>query len=86
MNTRKVTTLTVLGLTLAAAFAPSANAQTRPGGDRVAQLFARFDTNKDGKLTKDEAPAPVWSRLSAADLNGDGAVTMEEVRKYRSGQ
>ena len=86
MNTRKVTSLTVLGLILAAALAPTANAQTRPGGDHVLQLFARFDANKDRKLTKDEVPAPVWSRLSAADLDGDGAVTMEEVVKYSSGQ
>jgi hypothetical protein len=86
MNTQKVTSLTVLGLILATAFAPVANAQTRPGGDRVALLFARFDANKDGKLTKDEVPAPVWSRLSVADLNGDGAVTMDEVMEFRSGR
>ena len=82
----KLRNITLLAVALTALTAPAALAQTRPGGDRVEQLFARFDTNKDGKLVADEVPAPVWNRLSAADLDKDGAVTMDEVRKFRSGR
>ena len=44
----------------------------------VSALFERFDKNKDGKLTKDEVPGPMWEHLSKADVNKDGAVTKEE--------
>jgi hypothetical protein len=37
--------------------------------------FDRFDKNKDGKLTEDEVPAPLWERLSKADAVKDGAIT-----------
>lgn len=82
----KVAPIAALALTLIAAVAPTAHAQSRSQGDRVAQLFIRFDTNRDGKLVADEVPAPVWTRLSAADLDADGAVTMAEVHAYRSGR
>ena len=29
----------------------------------VSDIFERLDKNKDGKLTKDEVPAPMWERL-----------------------
>jgi Ca2+-binding EF-hand superfamily protein len=44
-----------------------------------AELFAKYDKNKDGKLTKDEVPAWLWEHISKADANGDGAVTKEEL-------
>ena len=52
----------------------------RPG---LSELFDRFDKNKDGKLTKDEVPAPLWERISKADANHDGAVTKEELESAR---
>ena len=45
----------------------------------VDEVFAKFDKNKDGKLTKDEVPAPIWEHISKADANKDGAVTKEEL-------
>lgn len=39
----------------------------------------RLDKNKDGKLTKDEAPERLWERVSKADANKDGAVTKDEL-------
>ena len=47
------------------------------------EMFRRFDTNKDGKLTKDEVPEPLWRRLSRADTDGDGAVTEDELETSR---
>jgi len=49
----------------------------------VDDLIKRFDKNKDGKLTKDEVPAPLWERLSKADANKDGAVTKDELEAAR---
>ena len=39
-----------------------------------AQLLSIFDYNHDGKISSEEVPPRLWSRLSAADENGDGAV------------
>jgi Ca2+-binding EF-hand superfamily protein len=41
-------------------------------------MFAHVDKNKDGKVTKDEVPEFVWSRMSKSDTNGDGSVSKEE--------
>lgn len=44
--------------------------------------FEMADKNGDGKLTQDEAPK-FWDRISRADLDKDGAVSMEEMAKAR---
>jgi hypothetical protein len=49
----------------------------------VDEMFQRDDKNKDGKLTKDEVPERVWSRISRADTNGDGAITKDEMKAAR---
>lgn len=49
-----------------------------------AEMFARMDVNGDGKISSDEAPEFIWSRMSAADANGDGAVTVEEMQARRA--
>lgn len=43
----------------------------------ASDFISRF--GKDGKLTKETVPAPLWERLSKADANQDGAVTKEEL-------
>jgi hypothetical protein len=48
-----------------------------------AALVERLDKDNDGKLTKDEVPAPVWERMSRADANNDGAVTKDELEAAR---
>ena len=45
-------------------------------------IFSHADKNHDGKLTKDEVPAPMWEHLSNADADKDGAVTKEELEKH----
>lgn len=49
--------------------------QGRPASET---LFSQFDRNKDGKLTREETPVPVWQRLQAADKDKDGAVSKVE--------
>ena len=55
---------------------------TRAGGKNdPAALFQRFDKNHDGRLTAEEAPAFLKSRLSKIDSNHDGAVSLAEWKK-----
>ena len=49
-------------------------------------LFLRADTNKDGQLSLDEVNKAGLPRLFGRfDLNGDGAVTLAEVREVQPG-
>lgn len=49
-------------------------------------LFLRADTNKDGLLSLDEMNKAGLPRLfNRFDLNGDGAVTLAEVREVEPG-
>jgi len=58
----------------------AATAQRGTAADRTARLLERFDANKDGKLSKDEvADEGMWTRLAAADTDGDGVVSKEEL-------
>lgn len=41
-----------------------------------------FDTNKDGKISKDEAKAAEDKLFAAIDTNKDGVITPGELRKY----
>jgi hypothetical protein len=48
----------------------------------VAQIFEKLDKNKDGKLTKDEVPAPVWDHFTKAGIVKDGAVTKDALEAF----
>jgi len=57
------------------------------GSEKAAQSFDRLDTNKDGVLTKVElaelkegAREGMVERLKAADVNGDGSLSRDEVK------
>lgn len=74
---------------------PGAQATDSPGDERrfggggnrggtPAETIARMDSNGDGKLTADEVPEFIWSRISAADTNSDGAVDEDELTKARA--
>lgn len=47
------------------------------------RLLKNADTNKDGKITKDEITAFETKLFDAADANKDGVLTPGEVRKYQ---
>jgi hypothetical protein len=49
---------------------------------RFDAFFAAADTNKDGKLTKDELANFMWKRFGKADSNGDQGITKEEMQKF----
>ena len=45
--------------------------------------FAKMDTNKDGKVTRQEAQAAQVTRFKALDTNKDGVVTEQEATQAR---
>lgn len=51
---------------------------------RTADLFEQFDANNDGLLQASEIPEFMRERIMAADTDGDGAVSREELRALRS--
>lgn len=51
----------------------------RGGPPSRSDLLEHHDQNKDGKLSKDELPRPMWEHLSQADSNGDGDISATEL-------
>lgn len=58
---------------------PQAPGGTRPTPD---SLLQRADRNHDGKLSKDELPEFLWSRLSAGDSDKDGSLSKSELVEF----
>ena len=50
------------------------------------RLLEQIDTNKDGKITKEEFVAVVNDKFAEVDANKDGVLTPGEVRTYREAQ
>ncbi len=69
--------------------APGSPPGTPPGprGDRADRgpgaMFNQIDTNKDGKVTWDEAWAFIQQRFAAADPDKDGSLTQKEMEAAR---
>lgn len=53
------------------------------GGFNVERLMS-FDSNKDGKVSRDEMPEPLRRMLDRADSNGDDAIDEKEARAIQS--
>ncbi|MAV35231.1 MAG: hypothetical protein CMJ59_07200 [Planctomycetaceae bacterium] len=73
----------------AARTAPAPPTRRRPAGSgppAVAQVFARFDANGDGKLKRNEVPDFVQQFIFPADANQDDSVTTEELQAWRRRQ
>lgn len=52
--------------------------------DRIARrAFEKLDANGDGKIDPSEFNAPRKDRFDAMDQNGDHAITIKEIEKYR---
>jgi acetyl esterase/lipase len=47
-----------------------------------ANPFDRFDSNKDGKVTRDEVPERLRERFDSIDANKDGLITPEEQKAF----
>jgi len=61
-------------------------ARTPPGGavdldKRLAMILERMDTNKDGKISKDEAKGPLADNFDRIDANKDGFLDKEELKR-----
>jgi Ca2+-binding EF-hand superfamily protein len=50
-------------------------------GPKGGRFFEHADANSDGKLEQSEVPAEIWSHISVADTDKDGAVTQAELRQ-----
>ena len=60
--------------------APAEDGSGGKRGGRKGKIFARFDENKDGKLTSDEVPERLWALISKCDTDQDGAASKEEMK------
>lgn len=63
---------------------PSGLRGPRSGPPSVAEIFERFDANKDGKLQKSEIPDFSQQFILPADTNNDDVITKEELEKSRT--
>ncbi|ADG09523.1 hypothetical protein B7G68_05225 [Caulobacter segnis] len=57
-----------------------ADAQATKAGKRGKRMFARFDKDKDGSLSRAEAGDVLAMRFKRMDANNDGILTMEELQ------
>ncbi len=51
-------------------------------GMGIDHVFAEFDTNKDGTITRDEVTATQAAALQKHDANSDGTLSLEEFTAY----
>jgi Ca2+-binding EF-hand superfamily protein len=49
---------------------------------RVADVFERMDTNKDGKISKEEAKNLIAQNFDRIDANKDGYIDKDELRRW----
>ncbi|MDP7302031.1 MAG: hypothetical protein QGG09_02960, partial [Pirellulaceae bacterium] len=51
----------------------------KAGGGSPNEMIQRLDSNSDGKVTMDELPERLRSRLTGADTNSDGTLSAAEL-------
>lgn len=50
--------------------------------DPTAMMLGRLDTNRDGKITKEEYPDGGDEEMKKYDADGDGVITREEIQNF----
>lgn len=55
--------------------------RSRGGQPSVENLLTQMDSNKDGKLSKDEVKGPLKNDFSKIDTNDDGYLSKDELKK-----
>ncbi len=77
----------LVGTTAGGAFAQDRGERRGPGrgGPEVmfVQMLQQHDTNKDGKISKEEATAAGTAMFTAIDADKDGVLTPGEMRQHR---
>jgi Ca2+-binding EF-hand superfamily protein len=53
--------------------------RSRSGAPDPSRILSRFDSDEDGKISREEATGPMAQRFDQADANEDGFVTKEEL-------
>ena len=85
MDGRIITAASAFGFGALAAIATSAvvageNAR-RLNAEHAERLLARYDANRDGAIDREEAIAARVRRITRADADGDGVLTLGEFRQ-----
>ena len=52
---------------------------------KIEHIFARFDANEDGEMTKPELEAQIDVHFKRIDQNEDGVVSQDELKEFRRG-
>ena len=55
-----------------------------PGGDALADWFAKADRNHDGMITRDEMQADAERFFATLDVNHDGEIDPDETTRYET--
>lgn len=56
------------------------NRERRPNNVRLEETFGRMDQDKDGAISKEEAPDRLKQNFDRIDANKDGKITLDELR------
>lgn len=75
--------LMIIGLSSSLAIPLIAHADEASRNKEIAERFAKCDTNRDGKLTKEEAKGcmpRIYSNFSYIDSTNKGYVTVAEIQ------
>ncbi len=85
LNILKLTMYSIAIMSLAACGSSQSSSSNAQAGQRgqgrptASQILAEMDTNKDGKLSKDEAKGPLAQDFDTIDTNDDGFISKEEL-------
>ncbi|MFT7131657.1 MAG: Ca2+-binding EF-hand superfamily protein [Cyclobacteriaceae bacterium] len=80
VKTRHILSLSLLGLTLTGLSLSTFAAE----GRSKQHMLERMDDNKDGVISMEEFQSPMEGRMSRADADNDGEVTLNEIELHRA--